>query len=456
MTMNMTTSPEWIDGNGKINEPVFCRVFCNDKKLICVQGKFYGLDGILTDNAVSHTISEMIMPYITSNISAMVKKLTEALKYYCYREEITVAEDEIHLLNGVLKTNGEWTPEKQFCVNRMNIEYYPEMSDTSFRPQRFISFLSDMLDEQDIMTLQEYLGYCLIPCTKGQTALFIIGNGGEGKSCIRNVMQSIFGNAMITAGFHRIETDKFFRSNLTDKLLMIDDDMQLNALPSTGYIKSLITSDAPIDVEEKGQQSRQAKLYARFICLGNDFPKALYDKSNGFGRRLMIHTTKPVPKGRVNNPHLSDKLIKEKKQIFAWMFEGLMRLIGNDFHFTVSDKTRNNSTEVMADGCNIPDFLEDKTYITFGADKMDSTQGLYSSYVDWCHKNLLTVLNQNTFSTWFRHNASKYGLVPTNHIPIGHGREVRGYKGICSHYRSIISGDTFILPSETSGVSEGR
>ena len=95
----------------------------------------------------------------------------------------------------------------------------------------------DMLDMEDITTLQEYLGYCLIPSTRGQAMLFIIGNGGEGKSRIGIVLQEIFKSAMITGNFQRIETDKFFRYNLQNKLLMLDDDMQMTALPSTGYIK---------------------------------------------------------------------------------------------------------------------------------------------------------------------------------------------------------------------------
>ena len=41
----------------------------------------------------------------------------------------------------------------------------------------------------DILTLQEYLGYCLIPSTKGQKMLIITGKGGEGKSRIGLVMR---------------------------------------------------------------------------------------------------------------------------------------------------------------------------------------------------------------------------------------------------------------------------
>lgn len=142
-----------------------------------------------------------------------------------------------------------------------------------------MDFLCGLLDFEDIQTLQEYLGYCLIPSTKAQKALFIIGNGGEGKSRIGVVLNEIFGSSMLSGDFQRVENDKFFRYNLQNKLIMNDDDMQLTALKSTGVIKNIIISEIPIDVEAKGHQSFPALLYCRFVCFGNGSPKNLYDKT---------------------------------------------------------------------------------------------------------------------------------------------------------------------------------
>lgn len=43
--------------------------------------------------------------------------------------------------------------------------------------------------------MQEFLGYCLLPTTKGQKMLMLIGKGGEGKSRIGLVMRSLLGEA---------------------------------------------------------------------------------------------------------------------------------------------------------------------------------------------------------------------------------------------------------------------
>ena len=207
----MSASPAWLDEKGKINEPLFCNDFSDNYPIIFSENRFYDYNGEVSEDIISHKISEIVMPNVTNNVAAVVKRLTEALKLCCFSEPIIPKEDEIHLLNGILKTDGTWLEEIRFCVNRLNIDYNPNIWNEVYYPEDFLLFLSDMLDMEDITTLQEFLGYCLIPSTKGQAMLFIIGNGGEGKSPIGIVLQEIFKSAMITGNFQRIETDKFFR-----------------------------------------------------------------------------------------------------------------------------------------------------------------------------------------------------------------------------------------------------
>ena len=120
------------------------------------------------------------------------------------------------------------------------------------------------------------------------------------------------------------------------------------------------------------------------------------------------------------------------------MYDGLLRLIKNNFQFTVSDKTRRNVAEVMADNCNIIEFLQDSAYISFGTDFEESTATLYNAYSDWCNKNLLIALKKDTFSSWLKSNSYKYGITFNNHIKVDARREVRGYKGIKTHYVSFL------------------
>lgn len=416
----------WLGEKKTINEPLFCEVLLKDKQLRYINGSFFSTMGVVDENELSAQIYKTISPYVTSNVGRHTENIMKALKLRCFVTDIIALPDEIHVLNGVLKTDGTFIPEIRFCAHRMNVNYDPAEKRL---PVHFLKFLDDMLDSEDIITLQEYLGYCLIPLTNAQKALFIIGNGGEGKSCIGVVMQSIFGSSMVTGNFHSLETNRFSRYKLLNKLVMVDDDVQMAAFPSTGTIKNLITSRIPVEVEAKGVQSMQADLYSRFVCFGNGSPKALYDKSDGFTRRLIILTTNPVPKDRVPDPNITDKFIAEKDLIFLWMFEGLKRLIANNFRFTISERTKNNLSDMASDNCNIPEFLNDREYISFRADYEVSSNQLYGGYCHWCSINGLVQQKQDSFTSWLRNHSQTYNIRYTTNIKKDNNH-VRGFKGI--------------------------
>ena len=269
----------------------------------------------------------------------------------------------------------------------------------------------------------------MIASTKGQVMMSIIGSDGEGKLRIGVILREIFGNNMLIGNFQRIETDRFFRYNLINKMLILDDDMQMTALNSTSYIKTLITSEIPIEVEAKGQQSYQEYLYSRILTFGNGSPKALYDHSNGFARRLLILSAKPKPQNRVDDPFIADKFIAEKDKILCWLLDGLRRLIRNDYRFTVSEKAKTNVEEIMRGSCNIVDFLEDKDAVAFEPDAQATGKLLYEKYLLWCEENSMTALKRDTFIKWLKDNLEKYKISYNNHI-LYKTQYVRGFKGI--------------------------
>lgn len=416
----------WLIDNDKVDEVEFCRVLCAEKPLKCIHGRFYSIDGEENDDDIRAEIAARLADCgITTSVAKRVNSLFELLRLYCHSSPLLLSDTEIHMANGVLRTDGGFSAQKDFCHNRFHFVYNPQAG----QPEHFLAFLAELLEPQDIGTLQEYLGYCLIPSTKGQAALFIIGNGGEGKSRLGIVLHSIFGESMIFGDFHRVETDRFFRYNLVGKLLMVDDDLQLSALKSTGYIKTIITAETPIDVEAKGKQSEQAMLYCRFLCFGNGSPKALYDKSEGFGRRLIILSTKPKAANRVDDPFICDRFISEKEEIFAWVFAGLQRLICNNFRFTLSEKTKRNIAKAAEENCNIITFLVDAPDLVLGDGEVGGAE-LYLCYFRWCGKNMLKAFSRNFFSEWLHKNCEKYGFRSSENVLTREGRRVRGFRGL--------------------------
>ena len=139
---------------------------------------------------------------------------------------------------------------------------------------------------------------------------------------------------------------------------MVDDDMKMEALSDTGTIKAVVTMEDRINLERKGQQSYQGYLNVRIMAFGNGSLSSLYDKSDGFYRRQITLRVKEKSENRIDDRNLSEKLSAETEGIALWCLEGLKRLIANEFHFTISDRTILNQNELRKDVDSILDFYE--------------------------------------------------------------------------------------------------
>ncbi len=420
-------APAWLDKDKHIVEPLFCYWFLECYPMRCIHDHFYTVDGPVTDESrIKRDIFYEINEYLDTGVARKVDHLFNALKMAAYSEPLSLQTDRIHVANGTYHMDGGFTEEKEFCMNRLAVKYVSDAPP----PTRWLQFLSELLYEEDIPTVQEYLGYCLLPTTKGQKMLMLIGKGGEGKSRIGLVMNAIFGSSMNTTSIQKVETNRFARADLESKLLMVDDDMDISALPKTNYIKSIVTSECRMDMERKGIQSYQSQLYVRFLCFGNGALTALHDRSDGFFRRQIILTSKDKPADREDDPFLVEKLVSEKEGIFLWMLEGLNRLIANNYKFTISVRAKANIASIIRNANNIVDFLASEGYIRFKADMDASTKDLYAAYRAWCEDNAENALSAKSFSSFLAQNADAYRLEATNNVYLHSRKRCRGYVGV--------------------------
>jgi putative DNA primase/helicase len=214
---------------------------------------------------------------------------------------------------------------------------------------------------------------------------------------------------------------------------MIDDDMRMEALKQTNYVKSLVTAQGKVDLERKGKQSYQGYMYARLLAFSNGDLQSLYDRSDGFYRRQLILTTKEKAPNRTDDPNLAAKMCQELEGIFLWAFQGLQRLIANSFRFTESERAKANRNVVRQDANNVISFMESTGYFYFDPKASISSLELYQVYLVWCQENACTPLKQRSFSDYLITNQKKYGLEYNNNQSNSAGRRVRGFKGIAAN-----------------------
>ena len=429
--------PVWFDGKN-INEALFCEEFFQTHKILFTNGAFFTPEGRVTDELpLRGEIFEELKCCAVSNIPRKISNIVELMKLAALVEDFPPEPDRIHLSNGTLFLNGTFAKGKPKIVrNRFPVAYNPNAPE----PVLWLQFLDGLLYPEDIPTLQEYVGYCLIPSNKGQRMMVIKGSGGEGKSQIGAVLGTLFGSNMKDGSIGKISENRFARADLEHILLCVDDDMRMEALRQTNYVKSIVTAQGKMDLERKGKQSYQGWMCARLLAFSNGDLQALFDRSDGFYRRQLVLTTKDKPAGRVDDPDLAEKMKSEVEGILIWACEGLQRLAANNFKFTESQRTKDNREAVKRDNNNIFDFLESEGYIRLKADSTISSKELYEIYQMWCEENNLTALKRRSFSDAVIANQGKYNLEYCNRITNIAGRRVWGFFGIEAIARPYING----------------
>ena len=406
---------------------MFCDAFLNRHPMRCVNGILYDVDGQVNEAALRNELYEDVSPYLSINVAKCIGNLMEAIKISAFTERLPIQTDRTHLNNGTyFIQDRRFSEEKEFCLNRLPVRYNPEAPP----PVCWLAFLEELLYPDDIPTLQEFMGYCLIPTNKAQRMLMLIGSGGEGKSRVGRVLRALLGDNMNTCSIQKLACNRFARADQEGKLVMLDDDMKMDALPDTETLKAIITMEDKMDLERKGRQSVQGYLYVRLIGFGNGSLSALYDRSDGFYRRQLVLQVRGRPENRTDDTSLGDRLRWEAEGILLWCLEGLHRLIDNGYVFTVSQRTRRNMEEIRKTDNNVLDFLESTGYIMFEPSTHATTRQLYRAYLRWCEDNADKPLAEKTFGNSLRQSERKWHIAYDKNLDIGHGKRARGYHGV--------------------------
>ena len=419
--------PSWVLRGDRVDELAFANEFLMNHHMVSCNGTFFTPEGRMPDeNGLRKEIFKIICPYIRGNLARKVDSIVAALHLACQYDGLEDDLTAVQVKNGQWHLEGGFSTFKDIVCNRLPVAYNPDAP----RPERWLRFVDELLEPGDALTLQEYMGYCLLPVTYAQKMLIIIGRGGEGKSRIGTVMKSLLGENMCMGSIAKIENSPFARADLEHRLVMVDDDLKMEALKQTNYIKSIVTAELPMDLERKGIQSYQGRLYCRFMAFGNGNLRSLYDRSYGFFRRQLILTTRERPGSRVDDPYLSQRLHAEREGILLWCLEGLIRLFLNDFQFTITPRAQENLNDAIREGNNAVDFMNSEGYFRFDSQGTASSRALYGVYRDWCDDNAVTPMSSTSLIQYLNQNQSRFGLIYSTNIPIGNGRRARGYHGI--------------------------
>ena len=417
------------NGNPQINYKRFVDVFAKINNCVYCNGVFYNPDGAISNQVIRRDIANSLGDAgWMGKIDTPTNSIFTTLKDMYTVDELPINEKVIPLANGDLHIGkGEWVfrlGEKKHSPYRLTVNYVPTEKPTPL----FNKWLNDVFAPEDIPTVQEIMGYCLVPTTAAGEAFFIVGDGEAGKSGLGTILMGILGKASVSVETQQLVTKQFQVADIEHKLLAYDDDLGSAALTETGLLKKLITADTPIRAERKYCDPHQFNSYCRILASANFMLSSLYDDSNGFFRRLHPILVKPkAPDRKVINRFYELILEQEKEQIFKWALIGLRRVMENGWKISWSERSRNYMKATKSNAVNFEDFFNETCTIEDDADTTVSE--IAKLYSKWCTENGLKEASGRRLANWFADNAEKIGIHRSENIT-RNGKRLRGYRGL--------------------------
>ncbi|MEM3656394.1 MAG: phage/plasmid primase, P4 family [Thermoprotei archaeon] len=323
------------------------------------------------------------------------------------RSHTTVWEDKlkmppltlINLRNGVfdLETGvlHPHSPDYWF-TSCIEVDYNPDA-----KCPNFLRFLSEILRQEDIPTMQEMLGYILHRSNFARRAFMLIGSGSNGKSLLLQIVEEWLGKANVShLPLQELEWSRWGKAALLGKHANIFADLPQSPLGKSEVFRA-VTGDDTLDAERKFHPYFTFKPYAKLIFSTNRLPAIREDEVDAFFKRwIIIEFPNTFPDDMQKREAILRECLtdEEKSGILNWALEGLRRLLQNR-KFTGEETTVSEIRDRwMRESNPAYDFLA--TYVEKDQSSYIPKQELWSKYIEWCEaQGLPPPRRQNEFST---------------------------------------------------------
>ena len=268
-------------------------------------------------------------------------------------------------------------------------------------PTRWLEFLGQLWpdDVESIETLQEFFGLCLLPETKYQKMLWLVGPSGGGKGTILALLEALLGAGNTAATSLKSLSSDFGFSALVGKLAALIPDARLGRIDPAAVVEALLTLAAAdcVPVNAKHRAIVSLRLHARIVMASNELPR-LPDAASAMLRRLIILRLRRNFVGQENFELAATICDNELPGILRWSIDGLARLRhrghfrqpASALQLIATFRSQTSIEQFLVERC------EEGEGLSVWADE------LYAAFQDFCRsQNIQNVPNKSTFGTQF-------------------------------------------------------
>ncbi|KKG49233.1 DNA primase family protein [Methanosarcina mazei] len=295
-------------------------------------------DGIYPEISNKYTLNNLVMK-TSAELGIMLtpNRITSTIEMIKTKTPYNPPEDDFNKIavsNGVLDVvTLDFVPQSPDIVflHKMPVEYNPDAA----KPELFLKSLSATFKgvENQIPTLQELFGYCLLRKYPIASVFFLLGDGKNGKSVILKLMTAMLGDentSGLTLSDMAQPKNEHVLIDLRGKHANICGDVGKKKIDDTAFLKMLTGRD-PIRARGLYKDAITFVNYAKAIFALNQLP-VIDDFSDGFKRRIKIIEFPNKFDGKEEIAELDEAIIKagELSGILNWSLEGLHRLLKNN------------------------------------------------------------------------------------------------------------------------------
>ncbi len=237
--------------------------------------------------------------------------------------------------------------------------------------------------DQKALILQQYAGYCLSSSMKYGKALFIVGDGGNGKSTYADTVGMLIGDDAVENLSLEDLNEQYGMASLIGKRLNIVEEVSSNYLHSD-KLKKLASGEA-VTASLKYRDSFKFRAQCKFIFAVNQMPR-VDDSSFGTERRLLVVHFRNNFR---DNPDVALRfaegtLAGEMPGILNWALEGA-RTLHETGKFATTEEQRGIIQDYREENSSVDGFIAECLVPKNGSTIL--VKDLYEVYVFFCKRD---------------------------------------------------------------------
>jgi len=343
----------------------------------------------------------MGVPILTAKYFDFKEKMHKQFLASAYLPEPDFNIDKvlINLKNGTFELSNKTQELRKFdsadfITYQLPFDYNPKAGAPVFQ-----KYLSRVLPDENVrQVLAEYFGYLFMrhgSNLKLEKALFLYGNGANGKSVLFEVVNALLGTENISyySLTNLTDTAGYFRAMIENKLLNYSSEISTKM--ATDLFKQLVSGE-PANARLPYGKPFNITTYAKFIFNANTLPRDV-EQTNAFFRRFIIIPFEITIPEEDQDKTLHKKIINnELSGVLNWILQGLKRLLQQK-SFSECYKIRDAVNIYKKESDTVAMYVDVEDYKK-SLEETTPLKEIYRDYVSYCHENGYNPLHNKNFS----------------------------------------------------------